>query len=80
VNAVLVSERRSLWLIAGLVIAAFMLGSAGGYAVRAVSVPISVSTQRIAADRTTAPCPPGSHPVVWYTPRAWACFSETQGG
>ena len=77
-NAVPVSERRSVWLIFGLVIAAFILGSAGGYAVRAASVPISVSTQRIAADRLTAPCPPGSHPVVWYTARAWACSSETQ--
>ena len=79
-KAVLVSERRSVWLIFGLVIAAFMLGSVGGYAVKAVSVPTSVSTQRIAADRLTAPCPPGSHPVVWYTARAWACFSETEGG
>lgn len=78
-NTVSISERRGMGLLFGLVIAAFMLGTAGGYAVRAVSVPIGVSTQRVSTDQVTAPCPSGSHPVVWYTARAWACMSQTQG-
>lgn len=77
-SAVSITERRSVWLVLGLVIAAFAVGSAGGYTVRAVSTPIAASAQRVAVVRITAPCPSGSHVVIWYTAEAWGCVSDAQ--
>ena len=74
------SDRRSVVFVAALLLVMFVLGGASGYVVRAISVPIAASTQRVAGDRPIAPCPSGSHAVVWYTGHAWGCVSDTQGG
>jgi hypothetical protein len=80
VRAVPDSDRRSVVLVAALLLAMFMLGGASGYVVRAISVPIVASTLRVAVDRPIPPCPSGSHAVVWYTGHAWGCASDAQGG
>ncbi len=56
--------------------AAFVLGGASGYVVRALSLPIPPTTQALGASRSTEPCPSGSHVVVWYAGRTWGCVSE----
>lgn len=58
---------RSFAVVTAL-LAAFLLGSASGYAVGAL-------TPNAAAPKVqhTAPCPVGSHAVVWYTAGTWAC-------
>jgi hypothetical protein len=49
--------------------AAFVFGGIGGYAARTLnSAP--------AAGAAVSACPAGSHAVVWYTARSWACVSD----
>jgi hypothetical protein len=74
------SDRRSVVLVPAFLLAMFVLGGASGYVVRAFSVPIAASTPRVAVDRPIAPCPSGSHVVVWYTGHAWGCVSDAPGG
>ena len=74
------SDRRSVVLVIAMLLAIFVLGGASGYVVRAISVPIAASNLRVAVDRPIAPCPSGSHAVVWYTGHAWGCVSDAQGG
>ncbi|TMF46720.1 MAG: hypothetical protein E6I23_01970 [Chloroflexi bacterium] len=52
-------------------LAAFVLGSASGYAVKALS-PGAAPVQQ---QRSSA-CPAGSHAVVWYTASTWACVKN----
>ena len=80
VRTVPYSDRRSVVLVTSVLLAIFVLGGASGYVIRAISVPIAASTLRVAGDRPIAPCPSGSHAVVWYTGHAWGCVSGTQGG
>ena len=46
-------------------------GAAGGYAARALTVPVASATQQAAAA-----CPSGTHAVVWYTAKSWSCVSN----
>src|SRR5713101_7851838 len=71
VRTVPYSDRRSVVLVTAVLLAIFVLGGASGYVIRAISVPIAASTLRVAGDRPIAPCPSGSHAVVWYTGHAW---------
>jgi hypothetical protein len=59
--------RITLVLVLALVIA-FAVGAAGGYAVRGVTTQVAAAPRQAASD-----CPSGTHAVVWYTARAWAC-------
>ena len=65
------------WLLPAFLI--FVLGSASGFVVRAVSAPTAASTPAVAVVRVTEPCPSGSHAVVWYSPKAWGCMSDSYG-
>jgi hypothetical protein len=49
-------------------LAAFCLGSAGGYFARTATA----SSQEAPA----AVCPVGTHPEVWYSAREWACVAD----
>ena len=50
---------------------AFLLGSASGYLVKALTPsPATTLQQHMAA------CPAGSHAVVWYTAGTWSCVSN----
>jgi len=49
-------------------LAAFVLGSASGYVVKALT-PSAAATQQ----QHSAACPAGSHAVVWYTAHTWSC-------
>jgi len=60
---------RKVLVVLGLVVA-FAAGSAGGYAAHTVGSPS-------AAESHSSACPAGSHPVVWYTSRAWACLPNS---
>lgn len=66
-------ETPWLWPVLLLI---FVLGSASGFAVRAVSAPAVSSTQPAAVVRLTEACPSGSHAVVWYSAKAWSCISD----
>ncbi len=68
-------ETRSL-LAAFLLV--FVLGSASGFVVRAVSAPTAALTPRAAAVRVAEPCPSGGHAVVWYSVKAWGCMSDAK--
>lgn len=61
---------RRLFIVLGLVVA-FAAGSAGGYAAR------TVGTATTPASHSAAACPDGSHAVVWYTARTWACLPNS---
>jgi hypothetical protein len=63
------------WLLAAFLFV-FALGSVSGFVVRAVSAPGGASSQQVATVRVTAPCPSGSHVVVWYSANAWGCVSD----
>jgi hypothetical protein len=67
---------ETAWLLAAFLFV-FVLGSASGFVVRAVSAPTGASAQRVSVVRVTEPCPSGSHVVVWYSAGAWACVSDT---
>ena len=79
-----VAERKT-WISSGTVavfialLAALILGAASGYLLRALSVPISVPRQQIAVVGSGTTCPLGTHVVVWYTARTWACVSDESG-
>jgi hypothetical protein len=53
----------------------FLLGGAAGYIVKDLSTPTAPAEASIAG-RPTAICPVGTHVVVWYTARTWACVSD----
>lgn len=61
---------RRVFVVLGLVVA-FAAGSAGGYAARTVGAPTAPASHAAAA------CPAGSHAVVWYTARTWACVPNS---
>ncbi|HEV2217077.1 MAG TPA: hypothetical protein VGV88_05825 [Candidatus Dormibacteraeota bacterium] len=46
-------------------IAVFVFGALSGYLVRPSTAP--------AAPQAASACPVGTHAVVWYTARSWAC-------
>ena len=69
-------SRETLWLFVAFLLV-FALGSASGFVVRATIAPSVVSTPRVAKAPLAAPCPSGSHVVVWYTAHAWGCVSDT---
>ncbi len=50
---------------------AFILGSASGYLVKALTPSAATTLQQHAAA-----CPAGSHAVVWYTTGTWTCVSN----
>ena len=52
-------------------LAAFLLGSASGYLVKALS-PSAATPQ----PQHAAACPSGSHAVVWYTAGTWSCVGN----
>jgi hypothetical protein len=62
------------------VLLGFAVGGASGFLVRAVSLPVATSSQRVVVLRITEPCPSVSHAVVWYTAHAWGCVGDAQGG
>ena len=50
---------------------ALLIGGAGGYAVKGLtSAEPAIDTPPVSA------CAIGTHPVVWYTARAWACVRD----
>ena len=49
-------------------IAVFVFGALSGYLVRPSTAP--------AAPRAASACPVGTHAVVWYTARSWACVPD----
>lgn len=55
-------------------ITVFVLGALGGYLVKPsnAAAPAPIAQRQSAA--TT--CPAGTHVVVWYTARTWACVSD----
>jgi hypothetical protein len=59
-------------------LAVFFLGGVGGYLVRGPSTPAALA-QPAAGSRPVAICPDGTHVVVWYTARTWACVSDASG-
>lgn len=60
---------RTIVLFAGLLFA-FALGAVSGYAAKTVTTPAAPVAQHAAA------CPQGTHAVVWYTAKTWACASN----
>ena len=58
----------TLTLIAAVVFA-FAVGALGGYAARSMAASPTAAASRQA-------CPPGAHPVVWYTAKSWSCLSD----
>jgi hypothetical protein len=60
-------------------LAVFFLGGAGGYLVRGLGTPPAAFAQPAADSRPAAICPAGTHVVVWYTARTWACVSDAAG-
>jgi len=67
---------KSAVLVFVALVATFAFGGASGYIVRALSLPIASTTQPFRADRSTGPCPSGSHVVVSYVGQTWACMSD----
>jgi hypothetical protein len=70
-----VALRRPTFPIARLaaitaLLVAFLLGSASGYLVKALTPNATTLQQH------TAACPMGSHAVVWYTAGTWTCVSN----
>jgi hypothetical protein len=70
-----VALRRPTFPIARLAVitallVAFLLGSASGYLVKALTPDATTLQQH------TAACPVGSHAVVWYTAGTWTCVSN----
>jgi hypothetical protein len=70
-----VALRRPTFPIARLAVitallVAFLLGSASGYLVKALTPDATTLQQH------TAACPVGSHAVVWYTAGTWSCVSN----
>jgi hypothetical protein len=61
---------RSFAVISAL-LASFLLGSASGYTVRALTP--SAAAPKV---QHAAACPGGSHAVVWYSAATWACTSN----
>ena len=61
---------RFVWMLLAFVVAV-MFGGVGGYAARTLSVPAPASSSNPAGA-----CAPGTHPVVWYSARAWACVND----
>lgn len=70
---------RSAVMLAVALVIAFMLGGAGGYALRA-QVVADLAPTHVLPLAAPAPCPSGSRPVVWYSARTWSCVpSGAQG-
>jgi len=53
-------------------ITVFVLGALSGYLVR----PTTAAAPGPAAKHSATTCPTGTHVVVWYTARTWACVSD----
>lgn len=53
-------------------IAVFVFGALSGYLIR----PSSVAAPAPSAQHAATACPSGTHVVVWYTARTWACVSD----
>jgi len=68
---------REARVLAGGIVIAFMLGGAAGYALHAEAV-AGATQSAVSAVHANPPCPPNSHPVVWYTAETWGCV--TYGG
>jgi hypothetical protein len=64
--------RTTVTLVLAIVVA-FAAGATSGYAARAVTAPVV----RAATTHSSAACPPGSHPAVWYTARTWSCVPNS---
>ena len=63
--------RTTIVLLAGLLLA-FAVGAVSGYAAKTVTTaPAAAVTHQSAA------CPQGTHAVVWYTAKTWACVSNS---
>lgn len=78
-----VANRRPPFLTGALpslmaLVAVFLLGGAGGYVVKGLSTP-PAAYQSSTTGRPNAICPLGTHVVVWYTARTWACLSDVSG-
>jgi hypothetical protein len=54
------------------VLAIFVLGGAGGYAVKSLTAPTPAIQSR-AATAPAAACPAGTQPAVYYTAGTWNC-------
>ena len=52
-------------------ITVFVLGALSGYLVK----PSSAAAPATRAATAATACPAGTHVVVWYTARTWACVS-----
>jgi len=62
--------RTTIVLLAGLLLA-FAVGAVSGYAAKTVTTPAA------AVSRQATACPHGTHAVVWYTAKTWACVSNS---
>ncbi|GEM_PF-4955797 len=63
--------RNTIVLLAGLLLA-FAIGAVSGYAAKTVT-----TTPAAAVSRQATACPQGTHAVVWYTAKTWACVSNS---
>jgi hypothetical protein len=64
---------RTFFLLIALV-AAFVIGGAGGYIVRGMTTPATVTAQQ-----SGTLCAAGRHVVVWYTAHVWTCEATGPG-
>jgi hypothetical protein len=62
----------ALQVLVALVIV-FVLGAASGYLIRPSS---AAAPAPAAVTHTATACPAGTHVVVWYTARTWACVAD----
>jgi hypothetical protein len=53
-------------------VAVFVLGALSGYLIR----PSSLAAPAVVQQHAATACPAGTHVVVWYTARTWACVSD----
>jgi len=66
---------REAVVLASAIAIAFMLGGAAGYALHAEAV-AGAAQSAVSAVHANPPCPPNSHPVVWYTAETWGCITD----
>ena len=58
-------------------VAMFALGAVSGFLVRPASLAPAAATA--AQQHAATACPAGTHVVVWYTARTWACVGDSAG-
>lgn len=54
-------------------VAVFVLGALSGYLIRPSN---AAAPAPAAAQQAATSCPAGTHVVVWYTARTWACVAD----